>query len=249
MGQYLIQKFKGKYRLRTELDQSTNDFQREYDNSLSYNDVYVDCAKGTKIFHYGRDILEVYFSKRNVARNVIKSIISDDLLARYSTVSNTTLNGLEKEITSIDWELLYKDISNSDEYPMYNIRENDEELEFYIKYKDIDSIIDKLLPKTSCADRSPMSTKNLPKSPYTIPEHDELKYKKITKNIQLKDGLLINGLNKDFINKIGKKLKIDVNKDMRSKCMKAKQYIHSLGYWNDYCTYLQKELTKVGKGA
>ena len=37
---------------------------------------------------------------------------------------------------------------------------------------------------------------------------------------------------------------IDLKKDMKKKCLKTKEYIHSLGEWNEYIEYLKKEICK-----
>lgn len=48
-----ILKYKGKYRLKIELDQNTYDFPRDFYGNIDDTDVYIDCQHGSKIFLYG----------------------------------------------------------------------------------------------------------------------------------------------------------------------------------------------------
>lgn len=57
---YLIDKFKGIYRLKVPYDFKTKDYNRKLNGTLEDIDVYIDCSYGIKIYHYGRDILQAY---------------------------------------------------------------------------------------------------------------------------------------------------------------------------------------------
>lgn len=70
-------RYKGVYRLRTEIDKNTNTFPREYTGQLAENDVYIDCYKGTRIHHYGNRILEAYIPSLGRGHNIIKMIQTD----------------------------------------------------------------------------------------------------------------------------------------------------------------------------
>lgn len=58
MGSNYLMKYKGKYRLMPELDVNTNDIPRNADGTVAdgYDDIYIDCKYGVKIFAYGLDI-------------------------------------------------------------------------------------------------------------------------------------------------------------------------------------------------
>mgnify|MGYP006874656095 CR=1 FL=1 len=141
-------KYKGKYRLRANIDKSTNNFPREYNDQFSDNDVYIDCQKNIRIHHYGKQILETYIPSIGRGHNIIKAIQSE----------------------------LGKDI-------IYNIVETDSEILFQFNSKHMEQLEPYLKPKTSGADRSPFSTKNLPKTKYIIPDKDFVVYKSIIENI------------------------------------------------------------------
>lgn len=71
---YLINKFKGTYRIKVPYNQWTNDFTRKLDGSLEDVDCYIDCLHGNKVFHYGRDVLQVYIPSLGRGRNILKAI-------------------------------------------------------------------------------------------------------------------------------------------------------------------------------
>ena len=73
-------------------------------------------------------------------------------------------------------------------------------------------------------------------------------YLKITGDVPQEDKLQIGLITNRFIKNILSKDKlyktIDLKTDMRKKCLKGKEYIHSMGYWEKYIKYLKKELKK-----
>lgn len=76
-------RYKGKYRLRTPIDKTTNMFPREYNGQFADNDVYIDCANKITVSSYGRGILEVYIPSIGRGRNIIKAIkeeIGDNII-------------------------------------------------------------------------------------------------------------------------------------------------------------------------
>lgn len=70
----MIDKFKGKYRIKTEYNKWTNDFTRKLNGNLEDIDCYIDCQYGSKVFHYGRDILQSYVPSLGRGHNIIKAI-------------------------------------------------------------------------------------------------------------------------------------------------------------------------------
>lgn len=71
---YLIDKFKGTYRIKATYNQWTNDFIRKLNGSLEDVDCYIDCQHGNKIFHYGRDVLQAYIPSLGRGHNILKAI-------------------------------------------------------------------------------------------------------------------------------------------------------------------------------
>ena len=122
--------------------------------------------------------------------------------------------------------------------------DNDSEVLFHFKAENMDKLESYLKPKTSGADRSPFSTKNLPKSEYEIPESDLNTYKEITSVVPKTEMLKLSCITKGFLKTLcNKKWTSEQQRaDMRMKGLSGKDYIHSIGKWNDFIKYIKKEL-------
>jgi len=129
----------------------------------------------------------------------------------------------------------------------FDIRDNESELLFKFHSKYMEQLEEFLLPKTGGASISPFSTKNLPKSSYTIPEEDLTTYKSIVSDIPKNQLILISHCTRDFLKSISRKSGEyeKLKADMTLKGIKGKEYIHSIGKWSDYIKYLNKNL-KIG---
>lgn len=251
MANYLITHYKGQYRIRAPYDLSTNDFIRKENGLYEDIDCYIDCYNNIQIFYYGkRGLLEAYIPSLIRGRNIIKSIYSDfvqdiEQSSYFSIVENKTKDGELKRINLYDYESLYKDKDLNK--IISDIVETDEEVLFKF-HGDYMSQFEKYLkPKISAADRSPFSNKNLPNSDYKIPDEDLATYKNIVANIPRKDVLIIKNILNDFIKSLAtKKNPIEkIKADMKLKCMNNRQYIHSIGQWNNFIEYLEKELCQI----
>lgn len=232
MSKYLM-KYKGKYRIKPHLDKELNDFPRDEYGSIdsSYDDIYIKCANGSQIYHVGRSTLCAYIPSIGRGHNIIIAIAKE-------------LNIIEDESIYRDYDSLYS-ILNADK-TIFDITENDEEIEFKFNAKDIELITKYLKPQTSGADISPFSSRNLPKLSYVIPKDDLEEYSQIIEFIPQEDKLQIALITNRFINNILAKDKlystINIQKDMRKKCLKGKEYIHSIGKWEEYIKYLSEQL-------
>ena len=71
---YLINHYKGKYRLKAPYDTVLNDFPRDLKGNYSTEDIYIDCYNGIKIFYYGNRILELYCPSKQRGRNIISEL-------------------------------------------------------------------------------------------------------------------------------------------------------------------------------
>lgn len=130
---------------------------------------------------------------------------------------------------------------------IFHITEGNKEVSFRFKADDMDFIASYVIPKTMGKNIRPTSTKNLPSSDYQIPYEDLKNYKSITDRVPQDDKLLISRITNDFLyKKLAKSTKqIDSLKlDMKKKCMArmAKEYIHSIGKWEEYLKYLHKRV-------
>lgn len=125
---------------------------------------------------------------------------------------------------------------------IFNIKETSQEVLFQFKAQDMEKLEKYLKPKTNCANRSPFSNKNLPRNKYIIPDEDLLRYKDLMTNLSQKEVLSFGLYTNNFIKSLAtKKNTLDnIKADMAIKGLKGKEYIHSIGKWNEYISYLKK---------
>ncbi len=208
ISNYLISHFKGKYRIKCEYDQRTNQFQRKLNDTYEDIDCYIDCYKNIKIFYYGKSILEAYIPSLVRGRNIVKAVVE----------------GLGDNI-------------------IFNIKENDAEVMFWFRASNMDKLEKYLKPKTSGANISPFSAKNLPKNNrYTIPDEELILYKDIVKKLGRNRIIELTHMTNNFLKSLSTKDYTweDIKADMALKCVTGKNYIHSIGRWNDYIMYLKE---------
>ena len=131
--------------------------------------------------------------------------------------------------------------------------ETDEEVEFKFRASDIETVAELMKAKTSGANISPFSNKNLPKSDVKIPTEKIALYKEITGAIPKTDLLIISKLSGSFLDEIlQKKSKkhsknFDYKSDMKKLKMarQTKEYIYYKGFWDEYLEYLKTEINKI----
>ena len=101
-----------------------------------------------------------------------------------------------------------------------------------------------LKPKTNGADRSPFSTKNLPKTKYKIPDEDFVSYKNIVSKIPREHIIELTHITNNYLKSLITKNHTweNIKSDMVLKGLKGKEYIHSIGKWDEYIEYLTKEI-------
>ena len=128
---------------------------------------------------------------------------------------------------------------------LFNIEETDSEILFRFHYKDSDKIIPLLKPKTNGANINPFSSKNLPKNKdYKIPDETLTAYKNIVAKIPPERILALTHSTNNFIKSLVTKRNTweDIKSDMKLKGLKGKEYIHSIGEWDNYINYLNNNL-------
>lgn len=126
-----------------------------------------------------------------------------------------------------------------------NIEKTDAEILFRFHSKHMKDLEKYLRPKTSGANISPYSTKNLPKNKeYKIPENDLIQFKVIISNLPKEQMVLIGKFTKDFLKSIAtrKFTYDDMKADMAVKGLRGKDYVHCICKWNEYLSYLEENL-------
>ena len=218
MDRYLYNHYKGKYRVYAHYDLDTLDFPRDpvtdgYDESFA--DFYLKGKSKIEIKHGTGSELSCYIPSKATGYNVIRSY--------YKALADNTEDNVE---VCIHWLNKNGYINDCD------ILDSELFFTFHMKHLDILAPIVKL--KTSGANISPLSIKNLPKNPYVIPDVDIKEYKKLIKD---KQGFEILRLAKEFANDV---LEIEsFNKVLKKERLKANQYFHKTGEWNKWIDFLR----------
>lgn len=128
---------------------------------------------------------------------------------------------------------------------IFSIKETDSELFFRFHANDMDRLEKYLKPKTNGADISPFSSKNLPKNKeYKIPDEDFVVYKNIIEKIGQKRVIELTHMTSNYLKSLVTKKNTweNIKADMSLKGLSGNRYIHSIGKWNDYISYLKNEL-------
>lgn len=244
-----ILEYKNRFRLRVPICQSTHDFSRKLDNTLEDIDVYIDCSNNIQVFYYGRSQYEVYIPSLQRGHNILKqlyyeNINPDNVKIIKKEVAPRGVKTIKTSYNIINTDLYESELRSSGFFT--DIRELDSEVTFRFRQKDFEKIIPLLKPKTSGAGISPFSSRNLPKLKYKINDEQLREYKSINDSIPKSDKLKLSRITSDFINNIMSKNKqyksIDMKKLMRKKMLSGKEFIHEEGFWNEYISYLKKNL-------
>lgn len=262
---YYLSRYIGKYRIKAEIDHNTNDFCRDvYGNLENDMDIWIKCANDIKVFHYGRDILQVYIPSIGRGRNIVRSIYRDYINPDNTKTSTILIKKkgiqcIREAISIINEELYQKEMQiNQGFYQkeppkdriILNIEETDTEVLFLIRDKDLDKIIDKLKPQTAGAGRNPFSRRNLPKgNTYEYTMEQEETYHSIIEHLD--NTLAVVRINSWFLQDVMcKKLGQDlgsVKANIKKKCMKVRDYIYSEGYEREYLEYLREKLNELSE--
>lgn len=226
MSDYLYQHYKGKYRVLANYDIDTNDFPRDETGTIDsdFNDFYIPGKKGIEIRHAGYNKLGCYALSTTsmLANNTLKAIYKKE----FDKEPPKKMETLEKHLLDAD---IILDITHYDDGAL-----------FIFRAERLDDWADIFKLKTYGASISPLSSKNLPKSAYIIPEEDEAKCKALfTSNMEPMEKArtttrAIKVIRANFTNK--------QESEMKRLCMKPRQYIHYIGKWDEFLKILQEEI-------
>lgn len=218
MDMYLVNKYKGKYRVKAHYDLQTKDFIRDDEGNLDpdFGDFYLSGRSGIEIKHGTGTELACYIPKLQLGNNILKSY--------YDSVIG---NRGDKSIDKIVNEL--RDAGYVNDVDILSA-----EIFFTFNADNLDALAPIIKLKTSGASISPFSTRNLPKAPYTIPKADMDKYKKAKDGLS---GLEIARLNEQFI---AENFDSDFKTNLRKDMLKPVQYFHKYGVWDRYCEFIER---------
>lgn len=220
MSNYLL-KYKGKYRILPELDLDTNDFPRDMNDSIcpEYDDIYISCQYGNKIYNYGRGTLCAYIPSVIRGKNIIKSM--QDKGIQYTHYLET-----DKEI---EFRFKAKDIK---------------QVAILLKAKTsgagISPFSKRNLPKSKNVEIPSDEIERYKTISSKVDKSDLLVIHRFTKTFLstiLQNTIRISDKNFDY------------KKDMKALCMarQIKEYIYLKGLWEDYLKYMDGEIEKFYK--
>lgn len=225
MSHYLM-KYKGTYRILPELDVDTHDFPRDANGEIAdgYDDLYISCYYGNKIFMYGHDmnkraILSAYIPSLGRGRNIKKALD--------------------------DKEIPYTDYIETDSEVCFNFKAKDiEEVAKLLKAKtagaDISPFSVKNLPKNKNVEIPSSEIERYREIMNKVQKNDLLLIHKITSDF------LSAVLQKKY-RKYDKKF--DYKRDMKKLMLarQIKEYIWTKEMWEEYLKYLNKEIADFYK--
>lgn len=215
---YLVNKYKGKYRVKAHYDLHTKDFIRDDEGNLDpdFGDFYLSGRSGIEVKHGVGAELACYIPKLQLGNNILKSYY-DSVIGNHG----------DKSVDKIVSEL--KDGGYVNDVDILST-----EIFFTFDADHLDALAPIIKLKTSGASISPFSTRNLPKTPYTIPKADMDKYKKAKDGLS---GLEIARLNEQFI---AENFDSDFKTNLRKEMLKPVQYFHKHKMWDRYCEFIER---------
>lgn len=233
---YYLSKYVGKYRLKAIIDPYTNDFLRDYDGEFETGDIYIKCNNDIQIKYYGKGTLICYVPSVMRGHNILKKMATE-LGFDLETYGNP-----------FNYEKLYDDLISTK--TLSYVSETDEEMVWKFKDKYLELMFKFITPQTYGASISPFSPKNLSTRDYEIDSKDAKEYSDIMNSLDQKGKLAIGRFTVKFIKEVipqnHRKYK---NKDMeilmRKEQLRGKEYIHFIGFWDEFIKYIKRELKNM----
>lgn len=257
MANYLLTHFKGKYRLLCDVCVDTNDFPRKSDGTYEDNDVYINCENKVRIYHYGNGVLQVYVPSIQKGRNILK-LYYRDFINSANTVTEVKEYDIERNgdnihivkemISIIDNKLYESEIYN--DLTIFNLYETDEEVLFRFKARDMNKLEKYLKPRTNGANISPFSSKNRVKNKYEIPSGDLIRYKDLIKDLPKEQLVLLGKEVRNFLKTLANKKKSyeEIKTDIIKNGFGNKEYIHSIGKWDNFLECIEVKINEIKQG-
>jgi len=109
--------------------------------------------------------------------------------------------------------------------------------------EDIEKIASIVKPRTNGAKIRPLSEKNLPKTPYIIPEKDEKAFSNIIKDMdRVQKMFFVRQCCTEFDEQIqnAKGKKYNVATERKKSKLTNKQFIHSIGMWKEFVAFTKE---------
>lgn len=234
MDRYL-DNYIGKYRVKAHYDLDTNDFPRDKNGAIydTFADFYLDCYGDVEIKHVCPEPrkrnheLACYVPNVKRGKHILKMILRDNGIKCGRITDDDKLSTMVMKKTDLFTEVEF----------------TDEELWFSFKPENLEYMGKFIRIKTSGANISPLSSKNLPKVQPVLPKEEKQRYQKIVKKFHgeaLDKARLIKIINKEF----EKQLPKNWTEQAKQLKMDFKSYIYHKGLWDKYLDKLLSEMSK-----
>ena len=223
MSHYLM-KFKGRYRILPELDRETNDFPRNAQGDIdeSYDDIYIACQYGNRIYSYGKEgsrvVLMAYIPSLQRGHNIIKELNTQGIpYTRYiETDEEVTFHFKPADLDAVATLMKAKTFG-----------------------ADISPFSSKNLPKSKVTIPNDLIAQY--KAVISeLSQQDILKLKSMT------DDFLVKNLQKNF-RKNDKKFSVIADMKKMKMARQRKEYIYVKGMWDQYLSYLTRRIKQFYK--
>lgn len=203
-----LEKYTGKYRVKSDYDLGTEDFPREDNGAIieEFDELFIPTKKGIIKHTYRDNILCLYTDKLGQGRNVYREI-----LAKYPKIE-------------IEYEEIGQDVL------------------IYFKDEDMSKIAKIVTPIISGAKIPWYSIKNLPKSPYVIPQADlDNLLSKISIEDRMEKAQFFRASNSLFekIIQTKKGKRFNIVEEKRKSKLNNREFIHFIGLWNEYVKFIE----------
>lgn len=206
-----------KYRVVAEYDQKTNDFPRDKNGSIddSFDDMYIRCSNGNRIYSYGRGVLVAYIPSTGRGKNILKAL--DENVAF--------------DIETTDEEVLFK-------FKYKNLDHVATLLEAHKSRKNKDGNYKYISPYS--VRNLPKGNVNMPDD--ELDRYDDLT-SNLGKNNPFMISIIDKDFLTLLANK--KNTKDDIKADMKLKGLKGKDYIYEIGKFDEYLEFIEKRIKEL----
>lgn len=206
-----------KYRVVAEVNQATNDFPRDKHGNLddSFDDLYIRCSNGNRIYNYGRGVLVAYILSIGRGNNILKAL--DENIAF----------DIEKTDEEILFKFKYKDLDQvAALLKAHNSPKGRDG-----NYHYISAFSTKNLPKNKV---------KIPED--KLHRYTELTTD-LGQNNPFMISVINNEFLNSLTNK--KKTFEDIKADMKLKGLKGKDYIYEIGKFDEYLEFIEKRIRET----
>lgn len=244
-------RIKDLYRLRAIYDESTGDWIRDGLGNLDGTDIYIECSNGDMIYdiNSSKRVMQAYISSKNRGRNILKAIYTDILGLDLGRFETQVISKDGQPYVRFNIEDFINHFNSINDCIIFNIYENDLEIQFDFHLTNIEPIAKLLKAKKPMASKTPFNSKYLPShkdrlEAKRLEEARFVKYEmpkgywgeikpllfKIAKVKSLKVDDVYNYIYSEFSKIIG----INIIKESDKNNYKPMHYIHYLGKWNEF---------------